>query len=847
MLYSLQGDDTVLEANGPATIFVKSLQAQNYTLWASSVQGPIGRSDEISHSSPARNFIVIDFAQDRFKQIKQVLDTILNHPSYLIYQLKAAVQTNTAKKKNATNQTNNARLIIDLVQELSGSDYTKLYRNLCNQLNLPINKSQSQISRGLLFRAFSNNAILAYNQGAPYEVEFNVAPASIMPNKKKLLKATQEFIDSPAGQKVLSNHMELTNFCDALAARRINGQVDTDYLQKTMQMMSRKTGYDIDQFKQVLQERINLLKANADLLETAPPFGDYVHLYTQATYVQTIGQQLIANLPEGKGPSSDYDLSEASDFIEMAYPPYLLDQHGSDIDNVVIFNPTTGIWTHETDILYSLLTAIRPYSTKQQFETFEMTFAAKARNSNRVIKPYSGSRYILFNNCVLDVATMKPYPITDPMVRDFHFTERCHINLDYVENPPLPVLKHKRQVDNGDWDPKNFLMAYANNDNQTFDYLMFGFGLGLFGGHNSGVHFDIQGGSRWGKTTLSEIFKALYDNRIVMIPFSSLNEQFPFTSYPSDTSIIWINESNEGVEPLDDKYGTIMYDSLADAQVRFQVKNKGDIFLQNPPQVYIEGTQFIKANELYTGPAGRTLAYKLPEMTTALRNQSYSSSIYDCLHNKKVLQWIVYQALMAYKKIIPVSRMDDLRLNLGNQKDLDLFPNVAQDWRKEFVIGGSTIDDWFEEQIEPFISRDAANPTFFHPSIIYALYLNAYKIANPNDHNGIHAKTNQEVMSRLWTIWKSEDKRYVTNSNIGTKEHDRKKPRKKILSPDKMNFDWSGFDKENTRPYNLQNDSYDKIQIFDKKITDWFSIYINQNPTNPTLPPVTPQQTAAVI
>ena len=329
MLYSLTGDNNVLEANGPATVLVNSLKAQDYTLWASSVQGPVGLSDEIAHSSPARNFIVIDFSQDKFQQVKHNLDTIFKHPSYLMYTLTNASAT-AAKKNPATNKTGKIRLIMDLVQELAGKDYTKLYRNLCNQLNLPINKSQSQISRGLLFRAFSNSDIVAQNQGAPYEVEFNVTPASIMPNKKKLLKATQEFIDSAAGQKVLSNHMQLTNFCDALAARRINGQVDTDYLQKTMQMMSRKTGYDIDQFKQVLQERINLLKANADLLETAPPFGDYVHLYTQATYVQTIGQQLIANLPEDKGPSSDYDLAEASDFIEMRS-----EEHTSELQSLV--------------------------------------------------------------------------------------------------------------------------------------------------------------------------------------------------------------------------------------------------------------------------------------------------------------------------------------------------------------------------------------------------------------------------------------------------------------------------------------------------------------------------------
>lgn len=815
MLYTLAQNSTVMNANGPATKLILALKAQSYTLWATNVQGAVSQSDEIATSGPTRDFVVIDFAQDKLADVTHALDTVFNKPSALIYQL---AKTNDKK----------LRLIIDTAQELNGNNYKNTYRNICIQLNLVINKTQSLINHGIVFKPFADSQIVYQSTGAPYSVPTNIAPASIMPNKDKLLKATQEFVNSQNGNKILHDHTLLTNFFDALAAIRIKGQIDSDYLKQTLKMIGKRTKYDPQKYSKLLTDRINLLKANPDQLETAPPFGDYIHLYSQATYVQTIGQQLIANLPEGKGPSSDYELAEASDFIEMAYPPYLLEQHGNDLDNVVIFNPTTGVWTHQTDILYSLLTAIRPYSTKQQFDTFMMTFAAKARNSNRTIKSYSGSRYILFDNCVLDVATMQQYDITDPIVRSLHFTERCHVNLDYVPNPPLPILKHKRQFDNGDWDPQSFLKAYANNDEDAFNYLLFGFALGLFGGHNSGVHFDIYGGSRWGKTTLSEIFKSLYDNRIIMIPFSSLNEQFPFTSYPNDTAIIWINECNKGVEPLDDKYGTMMYDSLADSQVRFQVKNRGDLVLSNPPQVYLDGTQPIKANELDTGPAGRTLAFKLPEMTTALRNQAYSSSINECLRDKKVLQWIVYQALMAYKKFIPVDRMDDLRLNLANQTDLDLFPKVVQAWRKEFVIGGSAIDDWFEDSIAPFLSRDAANPTYLRENLLYDMYLEAYKTANPNDTYFNKAPSKDDVMRRLQIIWKSEPDKYIIDTNIGSLEKDRKYPRKAIANPDKMNFDWKGFDDENSRPISLRNGTFDVEHVFTKKIQHWFTIYVEQ-------------------
>lgn len=812
MLYTLDQDTTIYTANGPASKFVLSMQNKNYKLWASTVQGNITSSDEIPQSSPTRDFIIIEFEDDKFPDIKQSLETVFNNPSCLIYRISAK----------------NDRLVLDLSQELNSGTYKNTYQSLCIQLGVKGIKAQARINHGIKCNSFSNDAILLQIEGLPYNVPTTIAPASIMPNKKKLLLATQEFIDSKEGQRVLHDQTLMTRFFDALAAKRINGQLDSDYLEQTMRKISTSTGFDLAYYTKLIQERIDLLSDNPDLLETAPPFGEYIHLYSQAKRVQTIGQQLVANLPAGTIPSSDYELAEASDFIEMAYPPYLLDQYGSDVDNVVIFNPTTGVWTHDTDIMYSLLTAIRPYSTKQQFDTFMLTFAAKARNSDRIIKPYSGSRYILFNNCALDVATMEQYAIDSPIVRNLHFTNRNHIEIDYIENPALPVLPHKRQFDNGNWTPKAFLQAYANNDEDVYQYLLFGFSLGLFGGHNSGVHFDIQGGSRWGKTTLFEIFKALYKNRVVSIPFSSLNEQFPFTSYPDNTSIIWVSEVNVGTEPLDDRYGTTTYDALADTQVRFQVKNRGDLIISNPPQCYFEGTSFIKANELDTGPAGRTLAYKLPEMTTELRNQSYSSSINDCLRNEKVLQWLVYQMIMAYKSFIPVNRMDDLRLNLANKNDLAMFPHQVQEWRKEFVIGGTVIDDWFEDSILPFLSRDAANPTYMHNKILYYLYLEYYKAMNPNDTFANKAMPIEKVIKRLNTIWNSERDKIVIETDIGTQEKDRKSPRKRIVSPDAMNFNWADYDKENERPMELKKSNLTQSKIFGKKIAHWFSIYVNE-------------------
>lgn len=819
MLYYLKGQTNVLSSKAGAAELVYQLAKQTYALLGTSTTVPISQIDEYKDNTPKRNFAVIDFDLTNFNAVRQKLVSA-GSPRSIIIKISDS----------------RARLVLDLDELYNRKSYKKAMIALYSTLNLPITKRLTDLTKEINFKPFDQKDILFSANNRPYHVNqvsnsssnnlsASSNPDALMPDKQKLLAATQSFLQSKKASDILHDRQKATSFFDALANTYLNGQVDASYIRQTLQYITNITQYDISNWQKLMNERLDLLRNNPDMQEIAPPFGQYIRLYEQARVHTNLAGQLRATLPKNMRPSADFDLSEAAQFIEMTYPPYLLNQPGDDIDNLVIFDATTGIWTHNSDIMYSLLTAIRPYTTRQQLDTFLRTFAAKARNANRFIDAYHGSRYLLFNNCVLDVMKMEQIDLSDPIVRDLHFTERCHIDLNYVNNPALPSIPERRLYDNGPWNPKDFLMAYANNDQDAYNYLLCGFAFGLFGGHNFGVHFDIQGESRWGKSTLVTIFNSLYDNRTVTIPFPNLNTQFPFTSYPADTSIIWLDESNEGVEPLDDEHGTITYDTLADNEARFQVKNKGDMILANPPQVYITGTQFIKAQELYTGPAGRTLAFKLPAMTDALRNQSYSNAITECLSDESVLQWLVYNFIMAYKEIVPASRMDDLRINLANKKDLSLFPSVAQEWRKEFVVGGSSIDDWFADEIEPYLSSDPKQPTYLHERVLYAIYLDAYRLANPNDPYGHQAKTTTALMKRLKTIWASEDDKFVVNYQVGSIEKGRKMPRKSIKDPDKMNFDWHAFDADYTRPSQLDSPGYNNLKLFGKKSSGWIAIY----------------------
>lgn len=816
MLYCLEQSPTVLSTNKSAQDVILSLHKQTYKLLCTSTDSQIDVIDELKNVTAFRDFVVLEFSNNQTNLVKDMLNGLLNKPGCILYHVSA--------KKD--------RLILQLAHSYSKKRYKQIVHQLANQFNIIISpKYLDQVNHEITMKPFDAQDIVLNLKGKGLDISIAQPTENndnLAPDTDVLINATKTFLKSQKANEILHDRKQAIQFIDAITASFLKGMVNDSYRTAVINLIAQVTGYNLQEWQNLFNERLQLMKNNTSLMQAAPPFGAYIHLYTEANKELTLGQQLLASLPKGTHEDPDYELAEAAGFIEMAYPPYLLDEFGEDQDLVVIFDPTKGVWSNDYQTFYSLLTAIRPYSKKQECDTFVMTFAAKARNANRFIKPYNGSRYLLFKNCVLDVLTMKTIELSSPFVHDLHFTERSRIDVDYVQNPPLPQLRGELSDNNGNWNPRDFLMGYANNKSDNYIYLLFGLALGLFAGHNFGVHFDIKGQSRWGKTTLSEYFNKIFHYRVNIISFPQLNTQFPFTSYDTNNSIIWIKESNEGTDPLDDSNGTIVYDGLADNQVRFQVKNKGDIVLSNPPQVYIDGTQFIKAKELYTGPAGRTLAYKLPVMTDALHHQIYAKNIAEDLHKTKVVQWIIYNSIMAYKQIVPESRINDFKLNLGIKSDLALLPKDALKWRKEFVVGGSTIDDWFGNEIAPYLSHDPKQPTFLHPLVLYNMYLFSYKHNNPNDPFAHEAKSSDDVMRRLKTVWASEEDKYEVKFNIGSKERGRKTARKRIKDPDHMNFNWKLYEEDFARPDNLQTPGYKALHLFDKKTTDWISIYSKQ-------------------
>lgn len=529
-------------------------------------------------------------------------------------------------------------------------------------------------------------------------------------------------------------------------------------------------------------------------------------------------------------PNPELNLSLAANYISKVFSMALSDGSGSDKDNLLMYNPVTGIWSHNEDLIYSLLCTIKPYSTVHQLDTVLRTFAATARNNNETFTPYHGSQYLLFKNGVLNVYDMSFHDVSESFVKDIRFSERSYLNIDYVEDPDLPQIPNELLADRGEspWNPKDFVSAYANNDPEILRYFLFGLSLGLFGGHNFGVHFDIQGESRWGKTTLLEIFNGLYDNHTQQSPYSALNGRFPFTSYRENTSVIWISECNIGTEPLNDEHGIITYDGLADNQVHFEVKGKDDIILNNPPQVFIDGTQFIKANEINTGPAGRTLAYKLPERTDALRDQAYALNIADDLRSESVLQWLVYHMLIAFRETVPTKRIPNLKLNLSLKQDLKLIPSKALEWRNDFSKSDNDVNEWFTSQMEPYLLEPTRKnePVLMHHTVMWWFYRQYYITEiNPSDtfFRDLNLKKFKEELEQVYS------QNNWTTREAGSPNSKTSKSqifRKQVSNLSKLNFDYT-----RNNDYKLPPE-LDKTNLdapFGGKIQGWYFLEHHDN------------------
>ena len=567
----------------------------------------------------------------------------------------------------------------------------------------------------------------------------------------KLQERLNDFIKEDHTADILRDDKQLRRMLSALANDQRSDSYPDNFKDQVLEKLATLRIIKRGDLNLKYAEEAARLNNNPDLRLSAPKFGEYLQIYKvdHRKQNQTLGQQLLSFIDKDFEVSAQVELDTAIQKIAENYPPALLESPGGqDKDNVVIFSPLTGMWIHSENEFYALLTALRPSSKAADLDTMMRTLGAQARNQNNFIRPYNRTDHYLFKNCVVERKTRKVHSLDESYVRDLHFTERSRLNIDYdpsVTEPP--VFKNKLKfVEGGDWNPEAFMLAYAWNDPVKLKFLYFILALGLFGGHNSRVSVSFKGASRWGKTTLFEIFRNLHTHNFID-SFIKINSQFGFTSYKDDSSVIWFTECNTGIDPLNDTYGIPRYDNLADTQVSFEVKNNDDFTLKDPPQVFVDGTSFLPAKELNTGPAGRTLVFKFPMISAdlnkqqfeALRNQSYANDINSLLANEKVLQYLVNKMMDAFDSALPFpedkrdQRLDNLTLTVsGSSSDLKYMPKIEQVWRNEMISSQGDVGQWFKDEFEEYLvhTTDVKNATTMHDDLAYLFYRKSYLVRN---------------------------------------------------------------------------------------------------------------------
>lgn len=630
----------------------------------------------------------------------------------------------------------------------------------------------------------------------------------------------------------------------SIANANIKGTINNKTADKIISIFDEVNGDDSKIYKNQFKTACLELKNDPNLKMKAEPISEALRLYQRYDNSISISAQFRVILGNYKS-NSKITLNDAFNQIKLIYPPALLDITTQDTDKiVVIFDPLHGFWTHNINIFRGLLRTIKPTASSRSVQTLISSLGSYAFSRDRYIKPYHGSRYLLYKNGVYDTAqpvnpkTKLPdhlISLNSNIVHDLHFTERAYHQINLKVDPPLPhydALSYKPANSTYMWSPLRLLNGYSNFDNHIRSYFLFCLSLGLFSTHNFSVSLDIQGPSGFGKTMLSTIYETIYGaSRVNIAPFANLNGQFVFTSYKDNTAIIWFNETNTDAKPLDSR-GISTYDSLSDDQARFQVKNKGDHLVDDPPMVFLDGTDFLKTEHPDTGPYRRTLVMKLPNnLTEAQKSTFYTNDFKNLLSKKDVVEWLNWHMIMAYRKKTSISdRVNGLKLNMTSKRIKQIVPKKALDWREYLRNHDTNVTEWFEDVLEPCLVTTVNDPnpskdlSWVQKSFMYHLYQH-HMLTQYNQH--INDSNGNEV-TRFWDAFKEiADENNWELVRIKEGNQPRSKSRRRIKTLARTNINFTKYQDIETLPSDYTQHKTIRKQPFGFS-TAWY--YIEKQP-----------------
>lgn len=414
-----------------------------------------------------------------------------------------------------------------------------------------------------------------------------------------------------------------------------------------------------------------------------------------------------------------------------------------DADNLMVFDHVKGLWTHNENEFSSMWAQLGGDEKNMKSALAKIAGLTRRKPKNEAFMvPYNGSHYIALLNGVLDVSELELITFNEARERGVTFTDYQQLQFNYNPDRNLPIIRGGA-LDGGDWDPHTFFYTLAEEDPLKYEYFMFCLSLGFFPRHNFGVNVSIKGSSGSGKSSLSHIYVgALTHNNVATGLFSDLNSNFPLQKLKPHSSLIWLNEANraEGIS-LKSSSGEPVYNSLADGSCVINIKN-GTIEMDNPPQVYVEGTDLVTSSDPSNGMTRRTLPYVFaPDnfLRSEGREGRYKAvEIEQLLRYPEILEWIFNEAIKAYRAVVPdyILEKDSVKLSLNDKNILSWFDRFEffHEWHSGVVKTNETLYEFFDAVYDAIVFMDNPDGTpnmdnnnwahgfFISDDILYKIY-----------------------------------------------------------------------------------------------------------------------------
>ena len=685
------------------------------------------------------------------------------------------------------------RLIVDVDEYLDEYNYSKAVKKLIDFIGVdPGDDANTRPLQGMALPLYpvpemvEASTVYRMNSGASMPLEaigYEIGEEPIVVKEEREARAKldpdaftaafKDFVKNRASKNMLKNYEDSFSILSSLAAKVEDDELDYQTAVTCAKLLAVDATLEpVPDWVEGNTDKLNALiteyEDHPDAYDRARSDFDIMNRrdfnYTAGLDLSSgnIGAALFEHYPNGD-PKEPVQAA-ANKLLEIFKQSFgIMKRPGSDVSNLAIFDPTRGVWINDDDTLRMLAEVVKPALGNTNYTTLKNYIASHCKRNGYIIKEYTGSRYIVFKNGVLDVSTLDLLPLSSPKVRNLHLTERNELATTW--NPDAEAVTIPGKGYRGrDWNIKDYFMAYAGNDEERYRFLMFLLSFGLFGSHTPGVIVSFVGKSGDGKTAMSQWLRNLYQPaQFTGLTFDKLNTPFPLSAHGYHKTVLWVSETNKKGNWLS-KEATTFYDGLADGEISLSVKHKGD-FVFNPGPTYLDGTATIEAEEVDTGPGRRTIVYNFADNLSSqeVKGKYYAADLPGVQHDSRNLEWFVRECIDAYRYYVPASQIDNFKLNLSTTADVELLPDFAREWRHEVIAKDANLNRFYGDRLADFIAiNDPQSKLTWR--VLYEFYLSWYKDTNPKDTSRRYAKSLENFTEALTKIFNDQGLQVVNHA-----------------------------------------------------------------------------------